>query len=111
MTPPHEPLTRQRRRHSGPMIGLIVVVLAVILMLIWWIGYEFEGATNPTSPDAQIDSRTGDTVQTDPAVTPTPAPDAATPDTAPDAVTEPNAAPQPVPAQPGTGGAETDTTP
>ncbi|WP_103333681.1 hypothetical protein [Pseudotabrizicola formosa] len=65
MSAPQTNIEKQKRRHRGPLIGMIVVVLAVGLYYLWWVGYEVSESNPPQGEQTQIDSRTGQT--TDPA--------------------------------------------
>lgn len=57
---------RQKRRHRGPLIGMAVVVIFALVLLVWWLGYEAYEADGPQGAPAQIDGRTGETVDPPP---------------------------------------------
>lgn len=62
MSPSEKDLDRQVKRHKGPLLGFVAILVFVAIILVWWIGREFGGADNPRGADRQIDSRTGETV-------------------------------------------------
>ncbi|MDO9581825.1 MAG: hypothetical protein Q7J24_01745 [Desulfomicrobium sp.] len=62
MSAPQTNLEKQKRRHRGPLIGMIVVVLAVGLYYLWWVGYEVAESDPPQGSQIQIDGRTGEQV-------------------------------------------------
>ncbi|MDR7125053.1 hypothetical protein [Pseudotabrizicola sp. 4114] len=62
MSAPQTNIEKQKRRHRGPLIGMIVVVLAVGLGYLWWVGYEVAESDPAQGSQTQIDSRTGDQV-------------------------------------------------
>lgn len=53
-------LDKQKRRHRGPLVGMAVVVVLVVIGFVWWLGHEVEGAdpgtpasaTEPAPPSA-----------------------------------------------------------
>ena len=69
MSAPQTNIEKQKRRHRGPLVGMIVVVLAVTLGYLWWVGYEVAESNPPQGNETQIDSRTGQTVVPDPSAT------------------------------------------
>ena len=72
MSAPQTNITKQQRRHRGPLIGMIVVVIAVGIGFVWWLGYEAAESDPPQSPQGQIDGRSGAQVPADaPFTTPT----------------------------------------
>lgn len=62
MSAPQTNIEKQKRRHRGPLIGMIVVVLAVGLGYLWWVGYEVAESDPPQGSQTQIDGRTGEQV-------------------------------------------------
>ncbi len=86
MTPPHTNLETQKKRHYGPLIGLVVVVLFSLGVILYWLVEEAYQAPSPqerapqqqgTDPSAAPDGETapaqnaaptsGETKTTDPA--------------------------------------------
>ncbi|SDO76227.1 hypothetical protein SAMN05216196_10978 [Lutimaribacter pacificus] len=69
MTPPDTRLDKQKRRHRGPLIGMVIVVIFAFAVIFYWIAelaYEAPGPqgqeeqeeqqeTEPLSPE-QLDS-------------------------------------------------------
>ncbi|MFN4130663.1 MAG: hypothetical protein ACK4GC_12750 [Paracoccaceae bacterium] len=65
MSAPQTNIEKQKRRHRGPLIGMIVAVIAVVIGFVWWLGYEVTESDPVVSPQGQIDGRTGDQVPAD----------------------------------------------
>lgn len=62
MTPPDTNLTKQKRRHAGPLIGIAAVAIIAVGVILFWVSEEVVMApdqeqTETTSPD---DIREGD---------------------------------------------------
>ncbi|MCE6961664.1 hypothetical protein LAZ40_21770 [Cereibacter sphaeroides] len=53
-------LEKQKRRHRGPLIGIIVVVVFALGLLLWWVTYEVAEGEAPRGSGAQVDGRTGE---------------------------------------------------
>ncbi len=51
MSQPEEDLTRQVRRHRGPILGFGIVVLIVLGFFLWWVGYEVDQSAPDNTPD------------------------------------------------------------
>ena len=51
---------KQRRRHRGPLIGLILVLGFALGLLVWWLGYEVSRGEAPEGAPAKVDGRTGE---------------------------------------------------
>lgn len=60
MSQPEQDLTRQVRRHRGPIFGIVIVVLLVVGFFLWWVGYEVDGA-GPTSSAEQTEGQVSPT--------------------------------------------------
>lgn len=77
MSAPQTNIETQKRRHRGPIIGIVLVVIFALVLLFVQMMYVAEDGTPVDNGAAQIDGRTGDTVPatdtTGPA-TPVPAP-------------------------------------
>jgi len=69
MSAPQTNIEKQKRRHRGPLVGMIVVVIAVGLGYLWWVGYEVAESNPPQGSQTQIDGRTGEQVPPDGSVT------------------------------------------
>ncbi|NEX47189.1 hypothetical protein [Pseudotabrizicola algicola] len=65
MSAPQTNIDKQQRRHRGPLIGMILVVIAVGIGFVWWLGYEAAESDPLPGPSDQIDGRTGETVPGD----------------------------------------------
>ncbi|WP_431299362.1 hypothetical protein [Tabrizicola sp. BL-A-41-H6] len=66
MSAPHTNLEKQRRRHVGPLIGMMVVVVFA-LGLLFWLMMRTADQGNPTETnEAQIDGRTGEATDAPP---------------------------------------------
>lgn len=101
MSNPEPSLDRSRRRHAGPLVGITLVVILAIAGLFWWLSYEAAEAPAPEGAEAQVDGRTGEESDADPAaveVEPVPNPEAAPGNAAPDADIDDAPAPAPDPA-------------
>lgn len=62
MSAPQTNIEKQKRRHRGPLVGMIVVVIAVGLGYLWWVGYEVAESDPAQGTQTQIDGRTGEQV-------------------------------------------------
>lgn len=62
MSAPQTNLEKQHRRHRGPIVGMIAVVLAVGIGYFWWVGQEVAEGNPPQGSETQIDGRTGQEV-------------------------------------------------
>ncbi|MEQ8877142.1 MAG: hypothetical protein RIC49_12100 [Phycisphaerales bacterium] len=65
MSSPKTDIQKQERRHKGPLIGMVGVVLfaSVLLVgLILWLGYQ---GNEPGNAAPEVDGRTGAEEQTD----------------------------------------------
>ncbi|MFN3724491.1 MAG: hypothetical protein ACK4VZ_15785 [Paracoccaceae bacterium] len=40
MSAPNTNLEKEKRRHRGPLVGMIAAVVIVILGFVWWLGQE-----------------------------------------------------------------------
>lgn len=60
MSQPEGNMNRQLRRHKGPLIGMIAVVVFATLALLWWLGWEIDQAEAPHGAAVEIDGRTGE---------------------------------------------------
>ncbi len=67
MSAPHTNLQKQRRRHIGPLIGMIVVVIFALAMLVWLLMRTADQGTPPETNAARIDGRTGEATDQAPA--------------------------------------------
>jgi hypothetical protein len=54
MSQPEQGLTRQIRRHRGPLIGMLIVVLLALAAFFWWIGYEVQQSGSPEPLTATV---------------------------------------------------------
>lgn len=66
MSAPQTNIEKQQRRHRGPLIGMVVVVIAVGIGFIWWLGYEATESDPVQGSQTQIDGRTGEETTPDP---------------------------------------------
>ncbi len=76
MSAPHTDLERQKRRHRGPLIGIIVVLLFVSAIFAYFVLYEF-GQSDPATSDAPTDTPVSTT--TPEVITPAPQADPSEP--------------------------------
>lgn len=83
MSAPQTNIEKQQRRHRGPLVGMIAVVIAVGIGFVWWLGYEAAESDPPSSAAGQIDGRTGESVPASSEGTAGTAPAAPAPDTTP----------------------------
>lgn len=60
MSAPRTDIEKQARRHRGPLIGMVIVVLFGLALMVFWWG----GLASKTDPRAPNDAAT--TMQTDP---------------------------------------------
>lgn len=60
MSQPEPDLNTQKRRHAGPLIGIIAVLGFVALILAWFFGTEAIEGNAPVGAETQIDGRTGE---------------------------------------------------
>ena len=51
---------KQAKRHRGPLIGMIAVLIFALGLFVWWLMYEAAEGTAPQGADATVDGRTGD---------------------------------------------------
>lgn len=47
MSAPNTNIDKQQRRHKGPLIGMIVVVIFALGLFTYWLMYEAAGTENP----------------------------------------------------------------
>lgn len=71
MSAPEVNIEKQKRRHRGPLIGMAVVVLFVVVLIIYWpseeaptdlpqgtdLEIEGQGSPNSTEPQPGIDTQ------------------------------------------------------
>jgi hypothetical protein len=62
MSAPQTNIEKQKRRHRGPLIGMVAVVAFALTLLVWWLGYEVSESDPPQGSETQIDGRTGEQV-------------------------------------------------
>lgn len=84
MSAPEPRLSRQKRRHKGPLIGMAVVVAAVLILFFWMIGREADEVVSP-EPAPATEGEALVPPQTDDSQLIAPDDEAPTPDAAPDA--------------------------
>jgi cytoskeletal protein RodZ len=118
MSAPNTNLEKQRRRHRGPLIGIVLVILFVGVILVWWLGDEFSMSENPGSTTldpatasqsvgaadegslpTEVDPLTNEDAAVTPDATVPLSPDAPTPEAAAplEPATDPATAPAPAP--------------
>lgn len=51
-------MNKQVKRHKGPLIGFIAILVFVAVLLVWWIGREVEAPDGPTETPAQMEGST-----------------------------------------------------
>lgn len=56
MSAPQTNIEKQKRRHSAPLIGMIVVVLFGVAMIVWWGVEQAARAPGPDSEESQVDA-------------------------------------------------------
>lgn len=62
MSAPQTNIEKQQRRHRGPLLGMIAVVLAVGLGYLFMVTDEVADSNPPEGSQTQIDGRTGEEV-------------------------------------------------
>jgi hypothetical protein len=60
MSAPQTNLPKQRRRHRGPLIGLVAVVLFAVGLIFWLAMRTADQGTPVERSNVQIDGRTGE---------------------------------------------------
>ncbi|MCU0901584.1 MAG: hypothetical protein MUC82_13970 [Cypionkella sp.] len=70
MSAPQTNIEKQRRRHAGPLIGMIVLAAAVGIGFVWWLGQEAADSNPGQGSAVQIDGRTGNALEPAPSLDP-----------------------------------------
>lgn len=65
MSAPQTNIEKQQRQHRGPLIGMVVAVIAVGIGFVWWLGHEAAESDPASNGQGQIDGRTGNPVPAD----------------------------------------------
>lgn len=52
MTPPDTDMQKDKRRHRGPVIVVILLIAVVLLGFVVWMGGVFETAPGPDDPES-----------------------------------------------------------
>jgi hypothetical protein len=65
MSAPQTNIERQKRRHAGPLLGMLAGVGFVALLFIGYVGYLSVNGQTSQDPAVQVDGRTGETVETE----------------------------------------------
>ena len=53
---PHDTNPKKEvRRHAGPLIGISVVLVLVLVALVWWLSGVFSGP-NPSEPSSTVEA-------------------------------------------------------
>jgi hypothetical protein len=55
MSAPEPDMNRQVKRHKGPLLGFIAILVFVSVLIVWWLGREIDEAEAPAGPDAPLD--------------------------------------------------------
>ncbi|KFI31490.1 hypothetical protein CN97_10850 [Haematobacter massiliensis] len=63
MSAPNTNIEKQTRRHRGPLIGMMLVVIFAVGIIFFWLARDTANAPGPDGADVQIDGRTGAPVQ------------------------------------------------
>ena len=63
MSAPETNIETQKRRHRGPLIGMIVVVIFAVGLIVWWMLEQTALSEPPQGSTTQIDGRTGEAVE------------------------------------------------
>ncbi len=63
MSAPETNIEKQKKRHRGPLIGLAIAAVFVVLILGYYIVNLVAQGSNPEGADVLIDGRTGETGQ------------------------------------------------
>ncbi len=79
MSSPNTDLHKQKRRHSAPLIGMVVATAVVVVVAIVLLFSGAEEATPPEGAEEQIDGRTGQPSEADDTAVPADAPNAEEP--------------------------------
>ncbi len=74
MSSPNTNLDKQTRRHSGPLIGMAVATVLVVVLAIVFLFSGAEEASPPQGADVQIDGRTGEPTAAEVEEAPAPVP-------------------------------------
>ena len=56
MSAPDTRLSRQKKRHRGPLIGIAVVVTLVLILFVWMVGREVDEVTPAGEPPAEAEA-------------------------------------------------------
>lgn len=70
MSAPNTNLTKERRRHWAPLLGMALAVLFGVGIILFWIADDTADAPGPDGAATQIDGRTGEPVDNGAAPTP-----------------------------------------
>ncbi len=65
MSPPDTNLEKQAKRHKGPLGGMALVAVFVVIITIAFAIWLMMGSDGPEGADAQVDGRTGEITETD----------------------------------------------
>lgn len=74
MSSPQTNLEKQKRRHIGPIVGISAALAFALVLFLGWSFWSAQEATPPEGADVQIDGRTGEPTEDDPASAAVPAP-------------------------------------
>ena len=66
MSAPQTNLPKQRRRHRGPLIGMVAVVLFALGLIFWLTMRTADEGTPRERVSTQIDGRTGESTEAEP---------------------------------------------
>jgi hypothetical protein len=62
MSSSEKDLDRQVKRHKGPLLGFVAIVIFSTIIGLWWLNAEFGRSDGPRGAETQIDGRTGEPV-------------------------------------------------
>ncbi|UXU82545.1 hypothetical protein GB880_015345 (plasmid) [Paracoccus sp. SMMA_5_TC] len=57
MSAPEPDLSKQQRRHRGPVLGILILVALTILGFVWWMGYETADIPKPGDDQQPVDEQ------------------------------------------------------
>ncbi|MHC0054075.1 hypothetical protein [Actibacterium sp. D379-3] len=66
MSAPHTDPETEKKRHRPAIWGIRLSAVFGVVLIVWWLFEVAAGGNAPETPDARIDGRTGEQVETMP---------------------------------------------